>query len=125
MIDEGAKGQFGMSTPSPETRVPRVRGWMSLTPGRTILLAILFGLCGGYLDVLITVLGKYCWSREGYFGNARDFPWTVPAGHAMLLLIPGLLIAMLNACPSGRVSPRAGVWLLASLALWGALSERL
>ena len=53
---------------------------MSLTAVTAILLAILFGLCGGYLDILFTLLGKYCWNKDGYFRNARDFPWTVPVG---------------------------------------------
>ena len=30
-----------------------------------------------------------CWNEEGYFRSGRDFPWSVPVGHAVLLLIPG------------------------------------
>ncbi len=98
---------------------------MTLSPARAILLAIVIGLCGGYLDLVILVLGKYCWSEDGYFRNARDFPWTVPAGHAVLLLVPGLLVAARNTRPGGRISPRFAVWLFVSLAIWGASCERL
>ena len=46
---------------------------MPITPVVAILLAISFGLCGGYLDVAITLLGKYWWNRDGYFRNAQRF----------------------------------------------------
>ena len=55
-----------------------------------ILLAISFGLCAGYLDVAIIVFKKFCWNPEGYYRTARDFPWSVPVGHAVLMVIPGL-----------------------------------
>jgi arylsulfatase A-like enzyme len=110
-----------MTTTSRETAALHSTSRKSLTPAVAIVLSILLGLCGGYLDVLITLLGKYCWNKDGYFRNARDFPWTVPAGHVVLLLIPGLLIALLNSRRRGRISLRGGVWLLATLAIWGAL----
>ncbi len=110
-----------MTTSVPETGPRRPLRGVSLSPAAAILLAISFGLCAGYLDVAITLLGKYCWNKDGYFRNARDFPWTIPAGHALLLLVPGLVVAVLNRRPRGRVSLRAGVWLFAALAIWAAL----
>ena len=56
-------------------------------PWLMIWLAVAFGLCAGYLDVAILVFRKYCWNSEGYFRNASDFPWTVPLGHAFLMLV--------------------------------------
>jgi arylsulfatase A-like enzyme len=94
---------------------------LKLMPPMAILLALVAGLCAGYLDVLITVLGSYLWNRDGYFRNARDFPWTVPVGHAVLLLVPGLILAVIGARPGGRISLRVGVWLFAALAIWCAL----
>ncbi len=85
------------------------------------MLAILSGLCGGYLDLILTVLGKYWWNNDRYFRNARDFLWTVPAGHALLLLAAGLAVAAINFAPHRRVSLRAASWLFATLAIWGAL----
>src|SRR5262249_51899826 len=96
-------------------------GETRLRPAAAIVFSIALGLCGGYLDLLITLAGKYCWNNDGYFRNARDFPWTVPAGHVVLLLIPGALIALLNSRRRKRISPRVGLWLLASLASWCAL----
>ncbi len=92
-----------------------------LAPAAAMMLSISLGLCGGYLDLVITLLGKYCWNSDGYSRNARDFPWTVPAGHVILLLGPGLVIAVINSRWRASISQRAGVWVLASLAIWGAL----
>jgi hypothetical protein len=85
-----------------------------------VLLAISIGLVGGYLDLLIIVLRKYFWNPEGYFRTARDFPWTVPLGHALLLLIPGLVVAAVNRRPR-KISLRVASWLFGSLAIWAAL----
>jgi arylsulfatase A-like enzyme len=86
-----------------------------------IALAISFGLCAGYLDVLIIVLKKLCWNPEGYYRIARDFPWSVPASHAAWMASAGLLVAGVSRLRPGLVSVRAGSWLLATLAIWGAL----
>ena len=52
-------------------------------------------------DVFI-FLSKYFWHNDGYFRTARDFPWTVPLGHAVLLFLPGtFLVAAVRVC--GRV----------------------
>ena len=69
----------------------------------------------------ITLLGKYCWNKDGFLRTRERFPWTVPAGHAVLLLIPGLVMAALNRLRDRRISLRTGAWLFASLAIWAAL----
>jgi arylsulfatase A-like enzyme len=92
-----------------------------LSPAAAVLLAFSFGLFAGYLDVAIIVLKKLCWNPEGYYRIARDFPWSVPASHAALLTIAGVAVAVVGRLRPGLVSVRAGSWLLATLALWGAL----
>ncbi|MHB1560940.1 MAG: sulfatase [Isosphaeraceae bacterium] len=94
---------------------------MALTPSSAVLLAIALGLCGGYLDVGFIVLKRFLLNPEGYYRSPRDFPWTVPLGHAALLVIPGLLIALASWLSRGRMSVFAGVWLMATLAMWSAL----
>src|SRR6185312_10341436 len=47
----------------------------------------------------------------------------VPAAHAVLLLIPGLMIAAACRLWPRLISLRAGSWLLATLAIWAALSR--
>ena len=94
----------------------------SLSSSAAIALAISFGLCAGFLDLGIIGLSKYFWHAEGYFRTARDSPWTIPLGHALLLFIPGVVIAAMNRRPR-PVSLPAAAWLFATLALWAALAR--
>ena len=86
VLDEDETGLPAARSASPLAASRGQLRRISLSSTNAILLAISFGLCAGFLDIAITVLGKYCWNRDGYFRNARDFPWTVPAGHAALLV---------------------------------------
>ena len=74
----------------------RPPGRIALTPLASILLAVALGLCAGYLDVVIIVVKKLCWNPEGHYRIARDFPWSVPVGHAVLLAVPGVLLAAVS-----------------------------
>ncbi len=105
--------------PKPADRRPPNR--VTLTPLAAIMLAISFGLCAGYLDVLIIIVKRFCWNPEGYYRVARDFPWSVPLGHAVLLAIPGLLVAAICRVLPRRVPLRLMAWLFATLAIWSAL----
>ena len=110
-----------MDTTLPEPASRRPLGRTSLSPMAVVLLAVSFGLCAGYLDLVIIVFKKICWNNEGYFRTGRDFPWTVPMGHAVLLAIPGLAVAALTRLRPGLISLRSAVWLFATLALAAAL----
>ncbi len=92
-----------------------------LSPTTAIVMALTFGLCAGYLDSGLIVFKKWFLNPEGYYRLARDFPWSVPVGHAALMVIPGLVVAILGRLLPRVVSLRAGSWLLATVALWGAL----
>ncbi len=47
---------------------------------------------------------------RGTFEAARDFPWTVPVGHAVLLVIPGVVVAAVNRLrPETRLAARGVV----------------
>ena len=119
--NEDAEGPAPMTTPSPKSPARRAPRRTSLAPMATILLAISFGLCAGYLDIGVLFFKKYCWNSEGHFRNARDFPWTVPVGHAVLMLVPGVVVAAVNRFRPVPMSLRAGSWLFATLAIWSAL----
>jgi arylsulfatase A-like enzyme len=108
-----------VNPPGPAARRPPVRP--ALSSAATIGLAIGFGLCAGYLDVAIIVFKRFCWNPEGYYRTARDFPWTVPAAHAAMMVIPGMLVAAAGRLRPRLASPRVGSWLLATLAIWAAL----
>ena len=91
------------------------------SPAAIIVLAISIGLCSGYLDLVFMLLDKGFWNSAGYLRNARDFPWMVPVGHVVLLLVPAVVMAAVNHSPVRRVSLRTAAWLFASLAIWSAL----
>ena len=116
-----AVGQVPFDTPPPKRAARRPPSRVPLSPTAAVLLAISFGLCGGYLDLLFMLFKKFCWDQEGFLRSGRDFPWTVPVGHAVLLLIPGVVIAAVSRLRPRLVSLRAGSWLFATLAIWAAL----
>jgi arylsulfatase A-like enzyme len=99
----------------------RPAGPSRLSPVAALLLAVSCGLCGGLLDVGVIVAKKAFWNKDGFYRSPSDFPWTVPAGHAMLLAVPGAAVAALNARRRPRIAPRTAAWLFAALALAGAL----
>ena len=110
-----------METTRPRPADRRPTGRILLSPSTAILMAIACGLCAGYLDVAIIVVKKFCWNPEGYYRIARDFPWSVPVGHAVLMAIAGVVVAAACLVRPGIVSTRAGLWLFATLAIWAAL----
>jgi arylsulfatase A-like enzyme len=108
------------TSPGPE-RARRTRSPIPLSPMAAIVLAIAIGLACGYLDLLMVIVKKYWWSDLGHFETARDFPWSIPVAHVVLLLVPGLLLAAMARLRPGGLSLRAGTWLLSTLALWMTL----
>ena len=108
------------STPT-KTAARRPPGPVPLSPMGAVLLAVLFGLCGGYLDLGVIVFKKLCLNPERSFRCARDFPWTVPVSHAVLLMIPGVAVGAVNRLRPKLVSLKAAAWLFATLAIWSAL----
>ena len=106
------------STPTASNRRP---GRIPLSPTAAVLLAVSFGLCGGYLDLGLIVFKRLCLNPEGAFRSPRDFPWTVPASHAILLTIPGVVVAAVNRLRPRAFSPGVASWLFATLAIWSAL----
>ncbi len=78
------------TTPGPEVVQER------LSARAAIVMAIVVGVCAGYLDLLIVVGKKYFWNEPRYFWSARDSAWSVPVAHAVLILVPGLVVAIAN-----------------------------
>jgi arylsulfatase A-like enzyme len=110
-----------METIPPEDAVRRPPGRTRLSLPAAMLLAISFGLCGGYLDLGAILFKKTFLNEEGSFRSPADFPWTVPLGHVVLMVIPVLVVAAVNRFGKRPVSVRTGAWLFASVALWAAL----
>src|SRR5271168_1540915 len=110
-----------MNATPPESETRRGPMRIPLTPRAAVMMAISIGLCGGYLDLLVMVFLKYFWDDEGYFRTGRDFLWTVPVGHVVLLVIPAVLLAVVSRRRRRAPSSRIASWLLATVAIWAAL----
>jgi arylsulfatase A-like enzyme len=110
-----------MESTSPQHGARPSAGQRLLSPLAWILLPISCGLAGGYLDVAIIVLKKYLWNGPKNFGNGADFPWSVPVGHMLVLLIPGLLLAVVGWLRPRPLSLRANAWFFVTVAIWLAL----
>ena len=121
VLKDIAVGQVPFDTPPPERAAQHRPSPVPLSPTAAFLLAISFGLCGGYLDLTFMLLRKFCWDQEGFVRSGRDFPWSVPVAHAILFLIPGAAIAGVSRLRPRFVSMRAASWLFAVLAIWAAL----
>ena len=95
-IQQGNGGDFdelsptfhGASTNLPEAGTERSPSRALLSPADAVILVIALGLAAGYLDLVFMLLKKYYLSELRHFRSARDFPWTVPAGHVVLLSGP-------------------------------------
>ena len=98
------------STPT-EAGARRRPSRIPLSPTAAVLLAISFGLCGGYLDLGVILFKRFCLNPEGSFRGARDFPWTVPVSHAVLLMIPGAAVGAVNRLRPKLLSLKAAAWL--------------
>src|ERR1700690_3415236 len=110
-----------MESKPTNTAAPPPQGRVPLSPMAAMLLAIWFGVCGGYLDLGLIVFKKFCLNHEGSFRVARDFPWTVPVSHAVLLVTLGSVVAAVNRLRPTLISLNATSWLFATLAIWSAL----
>jgi arylsulfatase A-like enzyme len=110
-----------MGTAGEPSAARRTPGQLPLSPTTAVLWSLALGLCGGYLDLLFMLWKSTFWHEHVPVRIGRDFSWTLPVSHAILLLIPGLVVAVMNRLRPGLVSLRAGTWLFAAMALWAAL----
>jgi hypothetical protein len=92
-----------------------------LTLSKAILLAFWCGLAGGYLEILFIVWKKFFSNGLKNYATASDFPWSVPAGHVVLLIVPGVLLGLFSRLRPKPMSLGAASWLFATLAIWAAL----
>ena len=88
--------------------LPGRAGRVPLSPSSAVLWPLAFGLCGGYLDLVLMLWRSTFWHDDVPVRIGRDFPWTVPVSHAFLLLFPGVMVAALNRLRPGLVSMRVG-----------------
>jgi arylsulfatase A-like enzyme len=118
---DNAKRPVMMGAPPLRPAARRPPSRVPLSPAAAVLLAISFGMCGGYLDLFLMLFKKLYLSDEWIVRFGRDFPWTLPVAHALLLLIPGMVIALISRLRPRMFSMRTASWLFATLAIWAAL----
>ncbi|QEH32392.1 Choline-sulfatase [Aquisphaera giovannonii] len=94
---------------------------LRLGPAVTLSMAVWLGLCAGYLDLSLIVVKKLALNKEGSFRAARDFPWTVPLGHVVLMLALGAVVAFVSWRRPRWTPPWAAAWLMGMMAFWAAL----
>src|SRR5262249_44013058 len=116
-----AEADCPMDTLAPNSAPERSSSHNPLPPMAAVLLAMSLGLCGGYFDLLLMWVQSLWVTEDVPKRIGRDFPWTVPVGHALLLLVPGVLVVVINRLRPGSVSLRAAAWLFATLVIWAAL----
>ena len=104
-----------------EPAARRRPGRIPLSPTAAVLLAISFGLCGGYLDLGSSLFKKYCLESRGVLSNCEGFPLDRPGGPRGPVGDPRAGGGRREPAPAGLVSLRAASWLFATLAIWAAL----
>ena len=105
--------------PKAKTGEPPSQSPLFSTSG--IVLATLIGLGAGYLDLLVMLFLKLYRDPDGYVRTGRDYLWTVPVGHVVLLILPALLLAVAGMAMRRFRSPETIARLLATVAIWGIL----
>jgi arylsulfatase A-like enzyme len=61
-------------------------------PGAVILIGTWMGLIAGFCDVGLLIINKRLINRD-FYRLGGDFPWIIPSGVTVLVLVPALLIA--------------------------------
>ncbi len=95
----------------------------SLTPATVLLVAVWIGLCAGFLDLGLLLIRKRLIENDA-IRLGEGFPWIVPAGVMVLVLLPGLVLALVALLRRGRGSLGWAVGLL-SFVGWLDLSAKL
>jgi arylsulfatase A-like enzyme len=107
-------------------------------PAKILLLAIWIGLTEGFVDLGLMVIKKRLVDRD-FFRLGEHFVWIIPVGVLILVLVPGLVLALIARLRRGRlplpgamgvllfvgfldVSARLPLELWAALALSGGLA---
>jgi arylsulfatase A-like enzyme len=67
---------------------------LQVGPGRVLLIAAWIGLIAGIGDVVLLVLRKR-WIDRDFLHAGADFPWIIPIGVTVLVLVPAILVALI------------------------------
>ena len=105
-IEESTGPMVGMADPG-ATPV-RVR------PGTVLLLAVWIGLIAGFLDLGLLVVNKRLLDRD-FFRLGGDFPWIIPTGVTILVLVPAMVLVLIARISGGTIRLGVAVWALSAI----------
>jgi arylsulfatase A-like enzyme len=92
-----------------------------LTPLRALVLATWFGIVAGYLDLATILVKRDLFHASLYYELSKDFRWVVPVANLVVMMVPGVVLALICWLRPGALGWRTACWLFATLALWGPL----
>ncbi len=79
----------------PEARQAREgRPAVGMKPAAVLLMAIGIGLAAGFLDLAVFI-GRVGVLGGEFYNLSQDFVWMVPAGVAILAILPGTILALI------------------------------
>jgi arylsulfatase A-like enzyme len=93
----------------------------SLSPRAVLAWALWFGLASGYLELGTLLVKRDLFHASVYYEQGKNFYWTMPISAAVVMMVPGLVLAGINWLRPATISVRSASWLLATLMLWAPL----
>ena len=76
---------------------------------------------GGALDLGMIFLNRDFFHSSPYYEQGRNFRWVVPVANLLVMMAPGVAVALVSWFRPGLTSRRTAAWLFATLAIWGPL----
>jgi arylsulfatase A-like enzyme len=111
------------SRPHLEPSVAEPAPSLRARPATVLVLAVWIGLIAGFLDLGLMVAKKR-WIDGDFYRLSEHFAWIIPAGVTVLVLVPGMALALVARLRHGQVSLHATAGLLVFVGLLD-LSARL
>ena len=111
--------QTALASTEPREATPGTA--VGLSSGFALILAAWFGLVGGYLDLGSIFVKRDLFHASVYYELGRHFRWTVPVANLAILMLAGLLVAGAIRLRPRLISWRFGVFVFATLAIWGPM----
>jgi arylsulfatase A-like enzyme len=99
--------------PAPEVRAAEGGApAVGASPSTVVLMAIVIGLVAGWLDLALMVVNKRLIHGD-FYRLGESFVWLIPTGVAVLVLVPGMLLAAVARLRRRGIRPGVAVGVLA------------
>ena len=91
-------------------------------PGTVLLIALWIGLVGGFLDLGLLIL-KHHLAGDRFFRLGDHFFWLIPAGDTVLIVVPGLFLALAGLVWRGAGFLRVAIGMLTFIGILNATAR--